>query len=89
MAIESKQIFISYSKPKWFFFIDILKIVFEKGIVSVSIPPISTDALGFPVTKAATTIIGTLINYIDANPNNLKGKTIVLWSLEEQAVRKN
>ena len=65
--------------------IDIMIIVRDKNLDSVSIPAISTGIYDFPLTKAVKIIYNTIKNFIKANPS-MKDKTIVFCNIDDTIV---
>ena len=66
--------------------IDILKIVVDKDIKSVSMGTISTGIFGFPARKASQIIGGTVKSFIDWKTSRMKGKTIIFWNSDDPTV---
>ena len=65
--------------------IDIMIIVRDKNLDSISILVISTGIYDFPLTKAVKIICNTIKNFIKAN-SSMKDKTIVFCNLDDTTV---
>ena len=66
-------------------YLDIMRIVKDSNIDSVSIPSISTEIFCFPVERAAKIICKTIKEFINDNPA-FKNKTIVFCNNDDPTV---
>jgi O-acetyl-ADP-ribose deacetylase (regulator of RNase III) len=63
-----------------------LEVAVEHGLRSVAFPSISTGAYGFPIGEAATVALGTVSDFLEAQPRRLDVVRFVLFTAPDLAV---
>lgn len=62
-----------------------LEVAVQNGLKSISFPSISTGIYGYPIRFAAPLALGTIIEFLDSQPNTLEEVRMVIYYEDEVA----